>query len=453
MKKLNVFLLCMLLCSAIACVKDFPHREVASIEIESNYVSIDEARDRVKDLLLQIDNPTRGASQRYIVEEYRLGSLNTKTSLDEEDSPLVYIFNFNDNNGFAIASGDNRMPPVFCITDQGRLTDSVAIPESAALLLSLIEDEYKSVVRGAKEYDSFVTEIDSLPILPGPQIGGDDDDDGDDDYISPTYVLYGQWVDSPVTGQKIQSRWGQGYPFNEKCPTEDGEHDLVGCVAVAVGQVMYYWKQNTTYNGHTYDWTLMSSLKDSLSIVRSPNKEYVQNLLSDLGREENLDMDYGLEASGADCDNIARTFENFGYSSGGTSNEYDVDIVRSEIDLDCPVTVCGYAYKKITKVLGVTVLTRHEEGHEWVIDQYKTQTRTADTYNTKTGNLISSGTQERTLVHCNFGWRGSWDGFYLSGIFNTNNGEGRISTRSDDKETDVSGYFKYLLTVHHGIRP
>ncbi len=39
----------------------------------------------------------------------------------------------------------------------------------------------------------------------------------------------------------IQSKWGQGEPWNQFCPEADGQRALVGCVAVALGQVMKKW--------------------------------------------------------------------------------------------------------------------------------------------------------------------------------------------------------------------
>lgn len=438
MKKLNLASLALLLCLVIACVKDIPHREFAAKEIESNYVSIDEARDRVINLVSQIDNPTKGtSSRRYIIEEYQLEGLNTKTSLIDT-YPLVYVFNFNDNNGFAIASGDNRMPPIFCITDQGHFTDSITIPESVAILLSMIEDEYKSVTRNGN--DSFVTEIDSLPIMPGNGIGGEGGD-----YIPPTYNIYSNWVNSIPEGQIIPTNWGQRYPFNEMCQLENGANALVGCVAVAVGQIMYYWKHDAVYNGHIYNWRLMSQFKDSASIVNSANKD-VQNLLSDLGRPENLDMDYGLNDSKAFCDKIVRTFNNFGYTSGGQQNEYNENIIKSEIDAGRPIIICGKSHKNEIKILGITVHIEYNGGHEWIIDQYYTQSRTVNTYNTATGQLISTTTENSTMVHCNFGWANEMNGYYLSGKFYTN-------PEASTNGSDVEGNYKYQIKIHSGIHP
>lgn len=83
----------------------------------------------------------------------------------------------------------------------------------------------------------------------------------------------GHWRDSKNTqtvDPLITAKWGQSSPYNAFCPT----NTLVGCVAVAMGQVMHYWKypehgigsHSYTYNGithnvdfssATYNWNAM----------------------------------------------------------------------------------------------------------------------------------------------------------------------------------------------------
>ncbi|MCD8235911.1 MAG: C10 family peptidase, partial [Prevotellaceae bacterium] len=45
----------------------------------------------------------------------------------------------------------------------------------------------------------------------------------------------------------LKTTWGQDYPYNEYCPTSINEttHNLTGCVATALSQVMYYHKYPT----------------------------------------------------------------------------------------------------------------------------------------------------------------------------------------------------------------
>lgn len=42
----------------------------------------------------------------------------------------------------------------------------------------------------------------------------------------------------------IKTQWGQGKPFNNACPTKNGEHYVTGCCATAMAQVLNYWKSD-----------------------------------------------------------------------------------------------------------------------------------------------------------------------------------------------------------------
>jgi len=59
----------------------------------------------------------------------------------------------------------------------------------------------------------------------------------------------------------LTSRWHQRSPYNAQCPvlTPPNEHAVVGCVATAMSQIMYYWKWPNTGQGdadvdYTYRW-------------------------------------------------------------------------------------------------------------------------------------------------------------------------------------------------------
>jgi hypothetical protein len=56
---------------------------------------------------------------------------------------------------------------------------------------------------------------------------GPPDEPGFDEYVEPL----------------LQAQWGQGVPWNKYCPSDDeGRHAPVGCVAVALAQIMHYWE-------------------------------------------------------------------------------------------------------------------------------------------------------------------------------------------------------------------
>ncbi|MBR5935631.1 MAG: leucine-rich repeat protein, partial [Bacteroidaceae bacterium] len=115
-----------------------------------------------------------------------------------------YIFNAADNGGYAIIAADDRISPVLGFSDQGNINlDNM--PENMASWLEYYEYEINSLRNDA-------------------------------DII----------IDAPVSRSEIKSllndRWHQKSPYNLLCPVYDGIQCPVGCVALAMAQIMYYHK-------------------------------------------------------------------------------------------------------------------------------------------------------------------------------------------------------------------
>lgn len=459
MKK-TIFLLGLTLCLiANSCHRDNPVNAPVNDGQSNTFVSMDQAEEEVLKLVSIVDGNTKGRQSRRIAERFSLGGPDAKTKSEDGEDPLVYVFNFEDEQGFALASGDNRMPPVLCLTDEGNLSDTTSINEGALAMLSIIDTDYRMAVGlPITDYDgNTVTSEQYAQALNF--VIDDEGGAGSGGSSSTTYTTYTSWTNTTPVGTRTATTWRQRYPFNKYCKTTDGKEAYAGCVAIAVGQIMYYWGQNTTYNGHYYDWSIMrritSPLMPTTSSYYSDAWDKVQLLLRDLGRSENLDMDYGevdnSDGSGANCNHIYRTFMNFGYSNGGTVTDYKLSTLKNCL-LDGPVIGCGYSSRKVTKFLGITIKTTYSDGHEWIYDQYMEQYRYRNTYNRTTGQLISSIKETRTLVRCNWGWGGTSDGFYLSGYFNSNDDKGLI-TKSSIHGSEEEYYYQYLLNMHTGIHP
>ncbi|MBR5935116.1 MAG: leucine-rich repeat protein, partial [Bacteroidaceae bacterium] len=121
-------------------------------------------------------------------------------SVDES----FYIFNAADNGGYAIIAADDRISPVLGFSDQGNINlDNM--PENMASWL-----------------DYYNYEINSLK--------------SDVDIV----------LDTPVSRNEVKpmldNYWRQTDPYNLLCPVYDGIQCPVGCVALAMAQIMYYHK-------------------------------------------------------------------------------------------------------------------------------------------------------------------------------------------------------------------
>ncbi len=456
MKK-TILLLGLTLCLiAISCNRENPVNAPVNDGQSNTFVSMDQAEEEVLKLVSIVDGNTKGRQSRRIAERFSLGGPNAKTKSEDCEDPLVYVFNFEDEQGFALASGDNRMPPVLCLTDEGTLTDTTSINEGALAMLSIIDTDYRMAV-GLPITDYDGNTVTSEQYAPAVDFVIDDEGGFGGGSSSSTYTSYTSWTNTTPVGTRTATTWRQRSPFNKYCKTTDGKEAYAGCVAIAVGQIMYYWGKNATYNGHYYDWSAMGSITDRYVSTTHYSEAWnkVQLLLSDLGRSENLNMDYGevdnSDGSFASCDNIKRTFNRFGYSNGGVKQDYNLGILKDNL-LIGPVIGCGKSIKTVTKFLGITINTSYSGGHEWIYDQYMIQYRYRNSYSSSTGQLISSTKETRTLVRCNWGWGGRWDGYYLSGQYNTNSGADLI-TKSDNGQYGTDGFYQYKLKMHTGIHP
>lgn len=153
MSKHNVTIILLLVSfnSFLAC--DVADNNVENDQIEylhastsETYISISEARENVDSFLHEFDALTKATNHRYIINQFSRGGFDS-TKAEQEKEPLVYVFNFNDNQGYAIASGDSRMPAILCVTENGNLLENDILDNPGEIaMLSIIDTDYRMAV-------------------------------------------------------------------------------------------------------------------------------------------------------------------------------------------------------------------------------------------------------------------------------------------------------------------
>ena len=147
-----------------------------------------------------------------------------------------YILNAPDSGGYVIVSSDDRCIDVLGYSTSGSLSYE-NMSDGLQYLLSALSSEIKS----ATEYydDEGIQSVETVRPL-----------------LSANYQSV-----SPL----LTTHWGQNYPFNAQVPISySGSYSIfhgrasVGCVALAMAQVMNYWKyparsQGGTYYNNSYD--------------------------------------------------------------------------------------------------------------------------------------------------------------------------------------------------------
>lgn len=297
-------------------------------EETTTFVSVEQATDALCEFMELLGAQTRSGRTRRIAEVVTLGGFaETRAAGSTQDEPLVYLFNFADDEGFALVSGDSRVGDVLAFVEEGNLDPEVGTDNPGFAIFLSYADTYYRLKTGLPVYDA-----------DGDLVVVSDGDDGYDPDIDEDYVEYSDWYNYSESGTKLACQWGQGRPLNRYCFQDweeyQGLHAFAGCVAVAVGQIMYHHRHDYTYNGTTYDWEIIEKFptlppgydRKNPDAVLPPEFEdpvdMAAHLLADLGRPENLNMYYNPTGSGASSNNVPRTFRNFGYTSVSDIMDY-----------------------------------------------------------------------------------------------------------------------------------
>lgn len=233
------------------------------------------------------------------------------------------------------------------------------------------------------------------------------------------------------------SKWDQTTPYNSWCPLDPagpGGRCYAGCVATAMGQLMYYYRfpeqgQGTytytltdydtltaDFGATTYNWDGMLS---AISKVNDP----IGELLYHLG--VSVDMDYGPDGSGMWNHKAAyslKTYFRYGpetqyYFRDSVTIDWD-SLLITNLDQRKPLYYAGWAGVQSTS------------GHAFVCDGY----------------------QPGNYYHFNWGWGGSQDGYFYTnnltpGGNNFNFAQEVIPLFPDTAQNQYPGYCQGLTTL------
>lgn len=147
--------------------------------------------------------------------------------------------------------------------------------------------------------------------------------------------------DYQVHGPILKTNWHQGWPYNWKVDKP------LGCVTVAVGQIMYHHKIPAYY-----DWESIN--------VSNRETDAQGSFFKNLG--ESLGIDYSGDDSGASTGDAERVLKSFGYKVKQT-DEYTVAQINTAFRANCPIYMRGRTHQ----ILGFDA----GDGHAWVCDGYK----------------------------------------------------------------------------------
>ena len=292
----------------------------------------------------------------------------------DETTPAVYVFNSQDREGFVLVAAEDNARTILGYSDTGYF-DQEDIPENMQFWLQMYADELAAYPHPLPEGKGSILRK-SI---------------GERQEASEAYPTI-----SPILGNTI---WGQGEPFNNKCPQYNGKRTVTGCVATALSQIMYVHKYPTKGTGShsytteskklkvsadfgntTYDWAnMIPNYEGSYTTTQA---DAVATLMYHVGVA--ADMDYTVEGSGTVSSiALAAMTEYFSYDKAIRPLPKDymkedqiLKVIAADLQVGRPVYVSG--------------ATVNREGHAFVCDGMK-----SDGY-----------------LHINWGWDGMANGYF-----------------------------------------
>ena len=387
----KLFIVSGLLCCVISC--DRKSDIIIPSNRNSTTIPVDVALKSMDRILIETNNQTRATNPFFTISTFGKENVETK-SANAAFIPdtLLYIVNFGNHEGFSVLAGDCRLPAsIYCLTESGSISPDDFVDAFNYLSSPDIDTSYK--------FESvLVPSLILSSVFPALRENGEGGGEGDDDEDHDDWL---QWLASEGEGG------GQGNVFIKKGPflKTKWDQDLeplnnlvdghVGCVAIAVGQIVVANKYSNTLlfdgvicNLDTLETVRHYSNPSSQSTPYSVNACYqASHFIKYLRSEDLLNMN-GPESNAEAAKNA---FSFLGYTN----------VEKTSNLLSFTHTMSGKVVNMLYNNYPVYVDgSRWGSGHAWVVD----------------GFLYTQGI---LLFHINWGWNGIRDGYYDYGVFDT----------------------------------
>lgn len=408
----------------------------------------------------------------------------------------VYQFDAPDeeDNKFVITSNDLRIGEIIAICD-GSFEDDISDNPAMQIVAAGLEDYINNTI---EEYNSISNQMDTSRSSSNAHY-----------FQSPEYKVTKSIANSGFMYNQVITKWNQDAPYNDCIKAIEGKAYPAGCGVVALAQLCTHWKypkrcSDSVYNKIKSKWSEAAgwdgvydyyNMKFVNHYEYAPYAEYltpankekkvetkygkmIENL-SDEGRMnigalmydigKNVNVTYSMDGSGVNTKDAINWLRSVGYNCSDEC-DYDFDKIKYSIDRGHPVYTIGYRTREKEYVeyefLWWSWKSKKEyyytykNGHVWIIDDYANLTCTVE-YTVDGKKKEDKFVDD--LVHCNFGWGGKYNGYYLNGLFDLTNGA-KVHAQDisdayynsarkiyDDEESKCDRNYQYRLTMVYDI--
>ena len=299
-------------------------------------------------------------------------------------TPAVYVFN-SENQGFVLVSAEDHARAILGYSDEGYF-DENDIPDNMLFWLQMYADEMAQEITNHQAMRLVAAQHNSTRLEAMKRKQSAD-----------TYPTI-----SPILGNTV---WGQDTPFNNYCPSYNGQRTVTGCVATALSQIMYVHKHPTRGKGShsyttttkqlsvsanfgntTYDWAnMIPNYKNSYTTTQA---NAVATLMYHVGVA--ADMDYTVEGS-------------------GTTSNVALAAITEYFDYDKAINILPKDYMKEENILQ-TIATDLQTGRPVYLS--------GATINQEGHAFVCDGMRSDGYLHINWGWNGTANGYFTLSALN-----------------------------------
>lgn len=373
----------------------------------------------------------------------------------EDTTTLLYVANFENQQGFALLAADKRIEtPVIGVSEQGEIsedaiaryeatygnrplykgfpldgpgffTDTVPgggtetfinpntvdfyIEEEGEYLIGdfdtsgyeLLNPTYNAAVTTQQQQEDFIIESavsysqnrinkygndntdlkfkhtpdDDEPSLVDPWIGGTGD------MTEKDVVIAGPLL-SKFVGWEQNGNLNKYFPLAHDPLKLEIVQAATGCYPLALAKILAHNRKPEvfTYHGHTFDWNIIGNDRNGLSNEAA---------LFLMAVADGCNPWYFASGTFVFPKRAARFLKRNEYTNVD-NKKYSFDRIKGMIDNEHPLAICGMPKLKI------------KDAHAWNIDGYRTSRR---------------GKNDIKMIHCDFGWGGDYNGYYVSNVF------------------------------------
>ena len=423
--------------------------EISNLRInpESSVITSDEAINVVKLADMMGKSATKSASRQIA---------DVVTISDANGAPLMYAVNYADGQGYTLVSATKDYYPILAQVDNGsydNYVEGTGVPVlvdsyksgidywskqhadslrqfrnmwrefektdvPAIAITKSVNDIRSEQVQGWISEGANIYQLEQAStILPSDvyqnfcmtaQVQGNPSYD----YMTESYVVELPIEPTIVRSPMLSTSWKQTAPYNYSCPVINGAYAYVGCGPLAAAQIMKYhqWPSNKA-------WSSMPN------VLSATGATVLSNFLYELA--VNCKTNFKETGSWTRNGDIYSALINvYGYLVDSPV-AYSESLARSSVNSNRPVILQG------------TKTTDNTKGHIWVCDgtRYHTPGKVYVLYVVdyiEPLQFVAAGQPYEDLesynyymYHMNWGWGGTYDGWYLNEGFPYNNNYSR----------------------------